>query len=242
MPEEALARRRRYGEAATSQCRPHRPPANARDRRRRERMGVGVGRAEAQEEADLFDRYEEEGDARDQPHVSPARAERGDPDIVGSSSMMPPMHASQPAGYGDPQPFASAASPDPFFHAMLDDGSLDEVFDMIQAPESVIMSQAASYRLGRDQRLETSSSAFVASPLPFQGMGYTISDFASSPAQYGTPPAYYDFLSGPNPTPQHEEPAACEPSPPRPPHRPTRTIRLPRCGTGGHLHHGSADM
>ncbi|MED6200111.1 hypothetical protein PIB30_082060 [Stylosanthes scabra] len=150
-------------------------------------MGVEVGRAEAQEEADLFDRYEEEGDAGDQPHVSPARAERGDPDIVGSSSMMPPMHASQPAGYGDPQPCASAASPDPFFHATLDAGSLDEVFDMIRAPDSVIMSQAASYRLGREQRLDPSSSAFVASPLPFQGqgMGYTISDFASSQRSTG---------------------------------------------------------
>ncbi|MED6113342.1 hypothetical protein PIB30_069882 [Stylosanthes scabra] len=165
----------------------------------------------------LFDRYEEEGDDGDQPHVSPARPERGDLDIIGSSSMMPPMHASQPAGYGAPQHFPSAASPDaaspePFFHATLDAGSLDEVFDMIRAPDTVIMSQAASYRIGRDQRLDPSSSAFVVSPLPFQGMGYT------------------------------DESAAREPSPPPPPQRPTRTIRPPPCGTGGHLHHGSGHI
>ncbi|MED6129039.1 hypothetical protein PIB30_103854 [Stylosanthes scabra] len=111
MPEDAPARRRRAAAVGTGRRRPanadpHRPPANARDRRRRERMGVGVGRAEAQEEADLFDRYEEEGDAGDQPHVFPARAERDDPDIVGSSSMMPPMHASQPAG---PQRFSGCS-------------------------------------------------------------------------------------------------------------------------------------
>ncbi|MED6112447.1 hypothetical protein PIB30_061830 [Stylosanthes scabra] len=108
------------------------------------------------------------------------------------------------------------------------------------------MSQVASYRTGRDQRLDPSSSAFVALPLPFQGMGYTVSDFATSPAQYGTqygtPPAYYDFLSGPNPTPQQDESAAREPSPPPPPQRPTRTIRPPPCSTGGHLHHGSGHI
>ncbi|MED6181667.1 hypothetical protein PIB30_021453 [Stylosanthes scabra] len=238
MPEEAPARRKRAAAVGTGRRRPsnadpHGPPANARDRRRRERMT---------EEADLFARYEEEGDDGDQPHVSTARSERGDPNIIGSSSMMPPMHASQPAGYGAPQPFPSAASPDPFFHATLDAGSLDEVFDMIRAPDTVIMSQAASYRTGRNQLLDPGSSAFVASPLPFQGMGYTVSDFATSPAQYGTPPAYYDFLSCPNPTPQQDESAACESSPPSPPQRPTRTVRPAPCGTGGHLHHGSGHM
>ncbi|MED6178060.1 hypothetical protein PIB30_104101 [Stylosanthes scabra] len=117
---------------------------------------------------------------------------------------------------------------------------------MIRALDTVIMSQAVSYRTGRDQLLDPSSSAFVASPLPFQGMGYTVSDFATSPAQYGTqygtPPAYYDFLSGPNPTPQQDESAAREPSPPPPPRRPTRTVRPPPCGIGGHLHHGSGHI
>ncbi|MED6178059.1 hypothetical protein PIB30_104100 [Stylosanthes scabra] len=99
MPEEAPARRRRAAAVGTGRRRPanadpHRPPANARDRQRRERMGVKVGGHEAQEEADLFEEYEEEGDDGDQPHVSPVRPERGDPDIIGSSSMMPPMHAS----------------------------------------------------------------------------------------------------------------------------------------------------
>ncbi|MED6112426.1 hypothetical protein PIB30_061583 [Stylosanthes scabra] len=163
-------------------------------------MGVRVGGDEAQEEADLFARYEEEGDDRDQPH---------------------------PAGYGAPQPFPSAASPDPFFHATLDAGTLDEVFDMIRAPDTIIMSQAASYRTGRDQRLDPSSSAFVASPLLYQGMGYTVNDFASFPAQYGTPPAYYDFLSGPNPTPQQDESAAREPSPPPPPGDPRGRLDHP---------------
>ncbi|MED6171592.1 hypothetical protein PIB30_042118 [Stylosanthes scabra] len=155
---------------------------------------------------------------------------------------MPPMHASQPTGYGAPQPFPPAASPDPFFHATLDAGTLDEVFDMIRAPDTVIMSHAASYRTGRDQRLDLSSSAFVASPFPFQGMGYTVSNFATSLAQYGTPPTYYDFLSGPNPTPTQDETAAHEPSPPPPPQRPMRTVRPPPCGTSGHLHHGSGYM
>ncbi|MED6122166.1 hypothetical protein PIB30_037333 [Stylosanthes scabra] len=246
-PEEAPARRRRaaavgLGRRRPANADPHRPSTNSRDRQRRERMGVRVGADEAQLEADLFDRYEEEGDDGDQPHVSQAWPERGDPDIIGSSSMMPPMHASQPAGYGAPQHFPSAASPDPFFHVTLDAGSLEEVFDMIRAPDTVIMSQAASYRTGRDQRLDPSSSAFVASPLPFQGMGYTVSDFAPSPAQYGTPPVYYDFLSGPNPNPQQDESAAREPSPPPPPRRTTRTVRPPPCGTGGHLHHGSGHM
>ncbi|MED6203491.1 hypothetical protein PIB30_116032, partial [Stylosanthes scabra] len=53
---------------------------------------------------------------------------------------------------------------------------------MIRAPDTVLVSQAASYRAGRDQRLDPSSSAFVPSPPPFQGMGYTVSDFATSPA------------------------------------------------------------
>ncbi|MED6199573.1 hypothetical protein PIB30_077188 [Stylosanthes scabra] len=213
MPEEAPARRRR----------PPQPPANARDRRRRERMGVRVGGEEAREEADLFARYEDEGDDGDQPHISPERSQRGDPDIIGSSSMMSPMHASHPAGSGAPHTSPSAASPGLFFHATLDEGTLDE---------------AASYRAGRDQRLDPSSSAFVPSPLPFQGMGYAVTDFATSPAQYETPPAYYDFLSGPNPTPQQDDTAAREPSPSPRPQRPTRTVRPPRCGTGGHLRQG----
>ncbi|MED6153135.1 hypothetical protein PIB30_098656 [Stylosanthes scabra] len=205
VPEEAPARRRRApavvrGKRPPANADPHRPPANARDRRRRERMGIRGVEDEAQEEADLHDRYEDAGDEGDPPHVSPERPQRGDPDIIGSSSMMPSMHASQTAGYGASQTSAYAVSPDPFFHATLDAGTLDKVFDMIRAPDTVMMSQAASYRIGRDQRLNPSSSSFVASPLLFQGMGYTVSDFATSPAQYGTPPAYYDFLSGPNPT------------------------------------------
>ncbi|MED6211839.1 hypothetical protein PIB30_077423 [Stylosanthes scabra] len=112
---------------------------------------------------------------------------------------------------------------------------------MIQAPDTVVVSQAASYRAGRDQRLDPSNSAFVPSPLPFQGMGYAVTDFATSPAQYGTPPAYYDFLSGPSPTPQQDDTAAREPSPPPRPQRPTRTVRPPRCGTGGHLRQGGDD-
>ncbi|MED6128616.1 hypothetical protein PIB30_099614 [Stylosanthes scabra] len=111
--------------------------------------------------------------------------------------MIPPMHASHPARSGAPHTSPSAALPDPFFHATLDEGTLDEVFDMIRAPNTVVVSQAASYRAGRDQRLDPSSSAFVPSLLPFQGMGYTVSDFATSPAQYETPPAYYDFLNHP---------------------------------------------
>ncbi|MED6227646.1 hypothetical protein PIB30_115785, partial [Stylosanthes scabra] len=75
--------------------------------------------------------------------MSPERSQRGDPDIIGSSSMMPPMHASHPAGSGAPHTFASAASPDPLFHATLDEGTLDEVFDMIRAPDTVLVSQAA---------------------------------------------------------------------------------------------------
>ncbi|MED6197947.1 hypothetical protein PIB30_061608 [Stylosanthes scabra] len=244
MPEEVPARRRRAaavvrGRRPPANADPRRPPVNARDRRRGERMGVRGDEDEAQEEADLFDRYEDAGDEGDPPHVSPEQRQRGDPDIIGSSSMMPPMHASQTAGYGASQTSAYAASPDPFFHATLDAGTLVEVFDMIRAPDTVMMSQAASYRIGMDQRLDPSSSSFVVSPLPFQGMGYTMSDFATSPAQYGTPPAYYDFLSGPNPTPQQDEPAAREPSPPPRPQRPARMVRPPRCGTGGHLHHGS---
>ncbi|MED6149830.1 hypothetical protein PIB30_066374, partial [Stylosanthes scabra] len=187
MPEEAPARRRRAAAVGTGRrppanADPHRPPANARDRRRRERMGVRVGGEEAREEADLFARYEDEGDDGDQPHISPARSQRGDPDIIGSSSMMLPMHASHPAGSGAPHTSPSAASPGPFFHATLDEGSLQEVFAMIRAPDMVVVSQAASYRAGRDQRLDPSSSAFVPSPLPFQGMGYAVTDFATSPA------------------------------------------------------------
>ncbi|MED6194873.1 hypothetical protein PIB30_032656 [Stylosanthes scabra] len=113
---------------------------------------------------------------------------------------------------------------------------------MIRAPDTIVVSQSASYRAGRDQRLDPSSSAFVPSPLPFQGMGYAVSDFATSPAQYETPPAYYDFLSGPNPTPQQDDTAAREPSPPPRPQRPTRTVRPPRCGTGGHLRQGGDDF
>ncbi|MED6178077.1 hypothetical protein PIB30_104285, partial [Stylosanthes scabra] len=163
-------------------------------------------------------------------------------DIVGSSSMMPPMHASHPAGYDSPHTFQSGASPDRFFQATLDTGTLDEVFDMIRAPDTVVVEQAASYRAGRDQCLDPSSSAHVPSPLPFQGMGYTVTDFATDPAQYGTPPAYYDFLSGPNPTPLQDEAEAQEPSPPPRPDRPTRTVRPPRCGTGGHLRQGRDDL
>ncbi|MED6189348.1 hypothetical protein PIB30_095111, partial [Stylosanthes scabra] len=214
MPEEAPARRRRAAAVGTGRrppanADPHRPPANARDRRRREMMGVRVGGEEAREEADLFARYEDEGDDGDQPHISPARSQRGDPDIIGSSSMMPPMHASHPAGSGAPHTSPSAASPGLFFHATLDEGSLQEVFAMIRAPDT--------------------------------GMGYAVTDFATSPAQYGTPPAYYDFLSGPNPTPQQDDTAAREPSPPPRPQRPTRTVRPPRCGTGGHLRQGGDD-
>ncbi|MED6198662.1 hypothetical protein PIB30_068610 [Stylosanthes scabra] len=205
-------------------------------------MGFRVGGDEAQEEADEFARYEEEEDAGDQPHVSPARSQWCEADIIGSSSMMPPIHASQPAGDGGPQPFPPAASPDPFFHATLDAGTLDEVFDMIRAPDTVIMSQAVSYRTGRNHRVDPSCSAFVASPHPPHGMGYTVSDFADTRAQYGTPPVYYDFLSSPNPTTTQDETAAQEPSPPPPPQRPTRTVRPPPCGTGGHLHHGSGYM
>ncbi|MED6165673.1 hypothetical protein PIB30_101910 [Stylosanthes scabra] len=40
----------------------------------RERMGVRVGGDEAREEADLFARYEDEGDDGDQPHISPKRS------------------------------------------------------------------------------------------------------------------------------------------------------------------------
>ncbi|MED6126301.1 hypothetical protein PIB30_077108 [Stylosanthes scabra] len=178
MPEDAPARRRKattvgMGRRPPANADPHRPPANAHDRRRRERMGVRVGGDEAQEEVDEFARYEEEGDAGDQPH---------------------------PAGDGGPQPFPPAAFLGSFFHATLDARTLDEVFDMIRAPDTVIMSQAVSYRTGRDHRLDPSSSAFVASPHPPHGIGYTVSDFAHTLAQYGTPPAYYDFLSGPNPT------------------------------------------
>ncbi|MED6174525.1 hypothetical protein PIB30_069901 [Stylosanthes scabra] len=111
---------------------------------------------------------------------------------------------------------------------------------MIRAPDTVIMSHAVSYRTSRDHRLDPSSSAFVASPHPPHGMGYTVSDFADTPAQYGTPPAYYDFLSGPNPITTQDETVTQEPSPPPPPQRPTRTVRPPPCGTGGHLHHGSS--
>ncbi|MED6200273.1 hypothetical protein PIB30_083450 [Stylosanthes scabra] len=196
-------------------------------------MGVRVGGDEAQEEAGEFARYEEEGDVGDQPHVSPARSQWCEADIIGSSSMMPLMHASQLAGDGRPQPFPPATSPDPFFHATLDAGTLDVVFDMIRAPDTVIMSQAVLYRTGRDHRLDPSSSAFVASPHPFHGMGYTVSDFADTPAQYGTPPAYYDFLSGLNPITTQDETAAQEPSPPPLPQRPTRTVKPPRCGTRG---------
>ncbi|MED6135522.1 hypothetical protein PIB30_047338 [Stylosanthes scabra] len=93
------------------------------------------------------------------------------------------------------------------------------------------MSQAASYKTSRDHRLDPSPSAFVASPHQPYGMGYTVSDFADTPAQYGTPPAYYDFLSGPSPTATQAEAAAHEPSPPPPPQRPARTVRPPPCGT-----------
>ncbi|MED6149846.1 hypothetical protein PIB30_066535 [Stylosanthes scabra] len=161
-------------------------------------MGVRVGGEEAREEADMFARYEDEGDDGDQPHISQDRSQRGDPDIVGSSSMMPPMHASHPAGYGAPHPFQSGASPDPFFQATLDTWTLNE---------------AASYRAGRDQRLDPSSSAFVPSPLPFQGMGYT-----------------------------QDETVAREPSPLPRPQRPTRTVRPARCSTGGHLRQGRDDL
>ncbi|MED6156472.1 hypothetical protein PIB30_014691 [Stylosanthes scabra] len=233
MPEEAPACRRRAaavvrGRRQLANADPHRPPANARDRRRRERIGVRGVEDEAQEEANLFDQYEDAGDEGDPPHVSPEQPQRGDPDIIGSSSMMPPMHASQTAEYGASQTSAYAASPDPFFHATLDAGTLDEVFDMIRAPDTVMVSQAASYRIGRDQRIDR-----VAPPSSYPR------SHSKAWAQYGTPPAYYDFLSGPNPTPQQDEPAAREPSPPPRPQRPARTVRPPRCGTGGHLHHGS---
>ncbi|MED6125708.1 hypothetical protein PIB30_071175 [Stylosanthes scabra] len=205
-------------------------------------MGVRVGGDEAQEEADEIAQYEDEGDTGDQPHVSLARSQWFDSDIIGSSSMMQPMHASMPAGDGGAHPFPPADSPDPFFHATLDAGTLDDVFDIIRAPDTVVMSQAVSYRTSRDHRLDPSSSAFIASPHQPHGMGYTMSDFADTLAQYGTPPAYYDFMSGPSPTATQAETAAQEPSPPPPPQRPTRMVRPPPCGTGGHLHHGSGYM
>ncbi|MED6140031.1 hypothetical protein PIB30_089358 [Stylosanthes scabra] len=79
MLEEAPTHHRRAavvvtGRRSPANADPHRPPANARDCRRRERMGVRVGGDEAQEEANLFARYEDAGDDIDQPHVSPDRS------------------------------------------------------------------------------------------------------------------------------------------------------------------------
>ncbi|MED6194830.1 hypothetical protein PIB30_032144 [Stylosanthes scabra] len=174
-------------------------------------MGARISMDDAQEEAAEIGRREDEGDAGDQPHVSLARPQWFNHDIIGSSSMMQASNASQSAVIAHPQPFL-VASPDPFLQCTFDVGSLDDVFDMIQAPDTVVMSQAESYRTSRDHRLDPSSSTFVASPHPPHGMGYTA------------------------------ETAPTEPSPPPPPHRPTRTVRPPPCDTGGHLHHGSGYM
>ncbi|MED6146700.1 hypothetical protein PIB30_036936 [Stylosanthes scabra] len=192
---------------------PPRTPANSRDKRRRERMGVRVGMDEVQEEAAEISRREDEGDTRDQPHVSPAGPQWFDHDIIGSSSMMQASHASQSAVVAHPQPFP-VASPDPFLQCTFDVGSLDDIFDMIRAPDTVVMSQAVSYRTSRDHHLDPSSSTFVTSPHPPHGMGYTVSDLGGTGAQYGTPPAYYDFMSGPIPTTTQAETAPMEPSPP----------------------------
>ncbi|MED6173142.1 hypothetical protein PIB30_056498 [Stylosanthes scabra] len=128
-------------------------------------MGVRVGIDEAQEEATEIGRHEDEGDAGDQPHAS---------------------HASQSAVVSHPQPFP-VSSPDPFLQCTFDVGSLDDVFDMIQAPDTVVMSQAVSYRTSRDHHLDPSSSTFIASPHPSHGMGSIVSDLGGTGAQYGDP-------------------------------------------------------
>ncbi|MED6160022.1 hypothetical protein PIB30_047561 [Stylosanthes scabra] len=222
MPEDAPARGRRNDAGG----RGRRPPANA------------ANMDEVQEEATEIGRREDEGDAGDQPHVSPARPQWFDHDNIGSSSMMQASHASQSAVVAHPQPFP-VASPDPFLQCTFDVGSLDDVFDMIRAPDMIVMSQAVSYRTSKDHCLDPSSSTFVAPPHPSHGMGYTVSDLGGTGAQYETPPAYYDFMSGPIPTTTQARIAPTEPSPPPPPRRPIRTVRPPPCGTDGHLHHGS---
>ncbi|MED6220005.1 hypothetical protein PIB30_041019 [Stylosanthes scabra] len=140
-----------------------------------------------------------------------------------------------------PRPFP-VISPDPLLQSPFDTSGLEEVFEMMRAPVPAVLSQAASYRASRDHRLDPFSSTVGASPHPPHGLGYTVSDLCGTPHQYGTPPAYYDFMSGPIPTTTQVETTPTEPSGPPPPQRPMRAARPPPCGTGGHLHHGSGYM
>ncbi|MED6156570.1 hypothetical protein PIB30_015669 [Stylosanthes scabra] len=225
MPEDAPTRGRRSAAGGTGRrpvanATPPRPPANSRDRRRRERMGIRIGAEKAQEEAEEIGRHEDEGDAGGQPHVSPTRPQWFDHDIIGSSSMMQAPPAPQSA---HPRPF-------------------QEVFEMMRTPEPAVLSQAASYKASRDHHLDPFSSTVGASPHPPHGLGCTVSDFGGTLHQYGTPLAYYDFMSGPIPTTTQVETTPTEPSGPPPEQRPTRAARPPPCGTGGHLHHGSGYM
>ncbi|MED6211460.1 hypothetical protein PIB30_073852 [Stylosanthes scabra] len=234
MPEDALARRRRGEQALRRGRRPPvqavlpRAPPNARDRRQRERMGVVGGLDEVHEEEAEFARQEEPDDGGEHPHVSLAWSPWFDPDLIGSSSMAPPSH-SAPV-----QAVPVSASPDPYMHDSLEISALDDVFDMVRAPELVIIQQAVSYRTARDHRLDPSSSAYVAPP-PHRSFHRRCSRTLGY--RYGTPPAYYDFMSGPASTTPQTETAPIEPSPPPVHQRPARAVRPPTCGTSGHLYH-----
>ncbi|MED6206821.1 hypothetical protein PIB30_030267 [Stylosanthes scabra] len=134
MPEDTPARGRRNdaggrGRRPPANAAPPRPLANSRYRRRREMMGVRIDIDEAQEEAEEIGRREDEGDVGDQTHVFPARPQWLFVHDAGYTCI---------SGYS-PQPFP-VASPDPFLQCTFDVSGLDDVFDMIRVPDTVVMS------------------------------------------------------------------------------------------------------
>ncbi|MED6179723.1 hypothetical protein PIB30_003524 [Stylosanthes scabra] len=102
--------------------------------------------------------------------------------------------------------------------------------------------QEEAEEIGRPEDEGDAGDQAHVSPARPHGLGYTVSDLGGTPHRYGTPPAYYDFMSGPIPTTTQVETTPTEPSGPSPPQRPTRATRPPLCGTGGHLHHDSGYM
>ncbi|MED6209816.1 hypothetical protein PIB30_058296 [Stylosanthes scabra] len=169
---------------------PARPPTNARDRRRRIRMG------------------EDYGDAGDVPHVSPIHSSWLHLNLAGSWDMPPPAHDNQPDVGPSSQP-GLVQSPDPYLVDVLDRRALDEVFDMVRAPDTVAFDVASSYLRTRDHRLDPNSFGFdVSVPPPHTSVdvqhsswdhsygspsgivGYQMWGSGQPGMQYDTPPSY----------------------------------------------------
>ncbi|MED6218712.1 hypothetical protein PIB30_029035 [Stylosanthes scabra] len=177
-------------------------------------MGAVGSLDKAHEESAEFAQHEEHGNGGEHLHVSPARSSWFDPIIIGSSSMMPTVVAPSHA-------CLISESPDPYVHDSFERTTLDDVFDMVCEPDTVIMQQAVSYRTTRDHRVDPSSSAYVAPPPPPHrrhrhkcSTTHGIRGLGGAGSQYGTPPTYYDFMSGPLPTTTQTETAPTDPSPP----------------------------